>query len=292
MNHGSMAHLDGFQYGWVNPVAAYVIASAGAAIGLRCTARALTLEPRKRFGWLALAAGAFGCGIWSMHFIAMLGFMVDASTLVYDIPLTLLSLFVAIVVVGLGIGYVGYRENRTGTLLISGVLTGCGVAAMHYIGMAAMQVEGAVSYAVLPVVASVAIAIAAATAALWMTLHVKGLPAALGAALVAGVAVVAMHYTAMTAVTVTLDGRPAGTGVVASQFVLPLAVGIVVVLTVAGIAIAISPQDPEPGSRPAPEPIRVDLFGQEYPAQQQPQHQQQYQYQAGQEYRTPEPRRR
>jgi len=263
MNHGTMAHLDGFQYGWVNPVVAYAIACAGAAIGLRCTARAMTLAPGKRAGWLALAAGAFGCGIWSMHFIAMLGFTVDASTLVYDIPLTLLSLLVAVVVVGLGIGYVGYRGRGTGTLLTSGVLTGCGVAVMHYLGMAAMQVEGAVSYNVLLVVASVAIAIAAATAALWMTLHIKGLAASLGAALIAGVAVVAMHYTAMAAVTVTLDGRPAGTGVAASQFALPVAVGIVVVLAVAGLAVAFSPQDPEPGTGPAVEPIRVDLFGQE-----------------------------
>ncbi len=134
---------------------------------------------------------------------------------------------------------------------------------MHYIGMAAMQVEGRVSYDSPLVVASVAIAVAAATAALWMTLNVKGLPAALGAALIAGVAVVAMHYTAMAAVGVTLDGRPAGDGTPASQFALPLAVGIMVVLAVAGIAIALSPQDPEDGSGPVVEPIRVDLFGQE-----------------------------
>ncbi|QKW23869.1 hypothetical protein HUT16_36455 [Kitasatospora sp. NA04385] len=263
MNHGTTAHLDGFQYGWVNPVVAYLIACVGAAIGLRCTARAMTLRPQKRFGWLALAAGAFGCGIWSMHFIAMLGFMVGSSSLVYDIPLTLLSLLVAVVVVGLGIGIVGYRGKSTGTLLVSGVLTGCGVAVMHYLGMAAMQVEGRVSYDVLLVVASVAIAIAAATTALWMTLNVKGLPSALGSAAVAGVAVVAMHYTAMAAVTVTLDGRPLGGGTPASQFILPLAVGIMVVLAVAGIAIALSPQDPEHGEGPAVEPIRVDLFGQE-----------------------------
>ncbi|GLW74809.1 membrane protein [Kitasatospora phosalacinea] len=263
MNHDTTAHLDGFQYGWVNPVVAYLIACVGAAIGLRCTARAMTLRPNRRSGWLALAAGAFGCGIWSMHFIAMLGFTVDSSGLVYDVPLTLLSLLVAVVVVGLGIGIVGYRGKSTGTLLVSGVLTGCGVAVMHYLGMAAMQVEGAVSYDTPLVVASVAIAVAAATAALWMTLNVKGLAAALGAALIAGVAVVAMHYTAMAAVTVTLDGRPLGGGTPASQFALPLAVGIMVVLAVAGIAIALSPQDPESGEGPAVEPIRVDLFGQE-----------------------------
>lgn len=266
MNHDTMAHLNGFQYGWVNPVVAYLIACAGAAIGLRCTARAMTLRPEKRFGWLALAAGAFGCGIWSMHFIAMLGFMVDASTLVYDIPLTLLSLLVAIVVVGLGIGFVGYRGKSTGTLLVSGLLTGCGVAGMHYIGMAAMQVEGQVSYDGPLVVASVAIAVAAATAALWMTLNVKGLPAALGAALIAGVAVVAMHYTAMTAVRVSLYLDPViPSGMPASEFILPVAVGILVFLTVGGMVILMSPQPTPRRERgaggPQPETIHIDLFG-------------------------------
>ena len=240
-----MAHMNGFTHGMVNPLLAYLIATIGAALGLRCTVRALALPREQRRGWLLLAAAALGCGIWTMHFIAMLGFSVTDSTVLYNVPVTLLSLAVAVAVVGLGVFYVGYRPQGLRTLLVGGVLTGVGVAGMHYIGMSAMNVDGTVSYRPLLVAASVGIAVFAATAALWMTLNIRGFWPSLLSALVAGVAVTAMHYTAMQAVTVRLsqDARPSGTP--AADFVLPVAVGIVVFLTAAAIIVAMSPHDPD-----------------------------------------------
>ncbi|WP_082015539.1 MHYT domain-containing protein [Streptacidiphilus jiangxiensis] len=255
MNSATMAHLDGFHYGLVNPVLAYAIASIGAALGLRCTVRALDLPSKDRLGWLLLAASAIGCGIWTMHFIAMLGFTVTGSTIVYDVPVTIASLLLAIVVVGIGVVHVGYRPRGLPTLLVGGTLMGVGVAVMHYLGMAAMQVQGSVSYHPLLVLASVVIAVAASTTALWMTLNVRGLIAALGSALVAGVAVVAMHYTAMAAVTVHLDGRAVTGGLPASQFILPLAVGVAVFLTAGAIIVTMSPTETARASGPEPELI-------------------------------------
>ncbi|MEY9871104.1 NO-binding membrane sensor protein with MHYT domain [Streptacidiphilus sp. MAP12-33] len=253
MTPASMAHLDGFHYGMVNPVLAYVIACIGATLGLRCTVRSLDLPARERVGWLLFAASAIGCGIWTMHFIAMLGFTVTGSTIVYDVPTTVASLLLAILVVGIGVVYVGYRPRGLVTLVVGGTLMGVGVAVMHYLGMAAMEVQGQVSYRPLYVVASVVIAVLASTAALWMTLTVRGLGAALGSALVAGVAVVAMHYTAMAAVTVHLDGRAAQGGMPASQFILPLAVGVAVFLTAGAIIVMMSPTEATRPSATAPE---------------------------------------
>lgn len=259
-----MAHMNGFTYGLVNPLLAYLIAVVGAALGLRCTVRALSLPSEQRRGWLLLAACAIGCGIWTMHFIAMLGFSVTDGTIVYNVPLTLASLALAVVVVGVGVFYVGFRPQGWGTLLVGGVLTGGGVAVMHYLGMAAMDLNGTVSYEPLIVAASVGIAVFAATAALWMTLNIRGLWASTLSALIAGVAVCAMHYTAMQAVTVRLDGgvRPAGTP--AAEFILPVAVGMAVFLTVAAIVVAMSPHD-DGRRRRAPdeslERIEVPLFG-------------------------------
>ena len=257
-----MAHMDGFTYGWVNPLLAYLIAVIGAALGLRCTVRALDLPPDRRRGWLFLAACSIGCGIWTMHFIAMLGFSVTSGTIVYNIPLTLASLVLAIVVVGIGVFYVGHRPPDTTTLLVGGVMTGGGVAVMHYMGMAAMEVNGSVHYNIFVVVLSVAVAVFAATAALWMTLNIRKLWASLLSSLVAGVAVTAMHYIAMQAVQVRLYGTVSQDGVPAGEFILPVAVGIVVFLTVAAITVAMSPQEGwreervvEPEAR-----IQVDLF--------------------------------
>ena len=259
-----MAHMDGFTYGWVNPLLAYVVAVIGAALGLRCTVRALDLPSDRRRGWLFLAACSIGCGIWTMHFIAMLGFSVTSATIVYNIPLTLASLLVAIVVVGIGVFYVGHRPPDLNTLLVGGVLTGSGVAVMHYMGMYAMQLNGTVHYNLLIVALSVGIAVFAATAALWMTLNIRKLWASLVSSLVAGVAVTAMHYTAMQAVQVRLSGTAPTGGAPAGDFILPVAVGIVVFLTVAAITVAMSPQggwqEREQRLVAPEERIQVDLF--------------------------------
>ena len=260
-----MAHMNGFTYGWVNPALAYLVACVGAALGLRCTVRAVALPRERRRGWLLLAASSIGCGIWTMHFIAMLGFSVTDATIVYNVPLTLGSLLVSVVVVGFGVFYVGYRPPSLATLLIGGTLTGLGVAGMHYMGMAAMELDGSVHYKPAMVAASIAIAIFAATAALWMTLNLRQVWATMLAALVAGVAVCAMHYTAMLAVTVELDTRIVPGGVPAGQFILPVAIGIIVFLTIGAIVVGMSPEDTLPGRDPEPEErIDIPLFGGNY----------------------------
>ena len=257
--------MDGFTYGWLNPALAYLVACLGAVIGLRCTARALTLPRRRRLGWLLLASGCIGGGIWAMHFIAMMGFTVTNMTITYDLRLTLLSLLVAIVVVGFGVCCVGYWPDSNLALYLGGTLTGLGVAAMHYMGMAAMELGGAVDYNPWIVAASVAIAVFAATAALWMTLNISRAWASFASALVAGVAVCAMHYTAMLAVSVRFGtgAAPAG-GVPVDQFVFPVAVGIVAFITLSVIVVALAPEvqhqqnRAEPVNPPAR--IKVDLF--------------------------------
>ncbi|WP_052433301.1 MHYT domain-containing protein [Streptacidiphilus carbonis] len=257
--------MDGFTHGWLNPALAYLVACLGAVIGLRCTARGLTLPRRRRLSWLLLASGCIGGGIWAMHFIAMMGFTVTNMAITYNLRLTMLSLVVAVVVVGFGVCCVGYWPDSQLALYLGGALTGFGVAGMHYLGMAAMQIGGAVDYNPWIVAASVAIAVFAATAALWMTLNISHAWASIASALVAGIAVCAMHYTAMLAVSVhfgTEEG-PAG-GVPVDQFVFPVAVGIVAFITLSVIVIALAPEvqlQQERRQRVAPQArIQVDLF--------------------------------
>ncbi|MGH3326029.1 MAG: MHYT domain-containing protein, partial [Streptomyces sp.] len=80
-----------FTYGWLTPTLSFVMACVGSALGLRCTVRALAATGRSRRNWLLTAALAIGSGIWTMHFIAMLGFGVSGSAIRYNVPLTVLS---------------------------------------------------------------------------------------------------------------------------------------------------------------------------------------------------------
>lgn len=253
----TLEHLDHFSYGLVTPVVAYVMASLGAALGLRCTVRALNTRGRSRSNWLVVGATAIGAGIWTMHFIAMLGFQVVGSPVRYDVLLTLLSLVVAIIVVGAGVFTVGFGRSTVMALLLGGVGMGLGVATMHYTGMAAVQVNGAIQYDGRLVALSVAIAVTAATAALWIVLYIHGLGGALGAALVMGVAVSSMHYTAMAAVDVELaSGVPEVAGATAMEFLFPLAVVIGTILLISVVVIAVSPIDDVLADAEAAEQLR------------------------------------
>ncbi|MFB8103876.1 MHYT domain-containing protein [Streptomyces sp. NPDC056007] len=204
------ATLSNFHYGAVTPVAAFVMACFGAALGLRCTTRAIR-RGTNRTGWLALGAVSIGCGIWTMHFIAMAGFTIDGMSMKYDSATTVLSLVVAILVVAVGVFLVGFRGPGPLVLTTAGVFTGLGVAAMHYLGMAAMHTPRGLSYSYGTVALSILIAVVAATAALWAAVSVHGLGASVGASLIMGVAVTGMHYTGMAAVTVPVDHHGAGT---------------------------------------------------------------------------------
>jgi NO-binding membrane sensor protein with MHYT domain len=142
----------------------------------------------------------------------MLGFDVPDSPVRYDIPLTVGSAVLAVLVVGVGMFAVAYGRKSIVKVLLGGVFTGAGVAIMHYTGMAGMHVDGTVGYDNSLVAASVLIAIVAATVALWFTLTIKGRGPILVASAIMGVAVTGMHYTAMAALRVHLHPLDQGTG--------------------------------------------------------------------------------
>ncbi|MFD0438694.1 MHYT domain-containing protein [Streptomyces chartreusis] len=235
--------VDGFRYGAVTPVAAYLMACLGGALGLRCIVRSLVGGQSWKPGWLALGAAAIGSGIWTMHFIAMIGFQVEETRIRYDTGLTVLSLVVAILVVGIGVFIVGYLGAGRAALSSAGVVTGLGVAAMHYLGMAALRLDADVEYDAFTVALSVLIAIIAATAALWAAVTIRGFLTSLGASLVMGVAVSGMHYTGMAAVSVHLHGTTGASwaGDSPTSLLLPMLLGPTVFLVLAGVVVMFDP---------------------------------------------------
>ncbi|MEU2900562.1 MHYT domain-containing protein [Streptomyces sp. NPDC001273] len=234
--------IDGFSYGAVTPIAGYLMAVLGSALGLRCVVRCVHYRQGWKPGWLALGAACIGCGIWTMHFIAMTGFQVEEAPIRYDVALTVLSLAVAIAVVGAGVFTVGYRGAGAVALVTAGAVTGLGVAAMHYLGMYAMHLPGSIRYDTLTVAVSVAIAVGAAIAALWAAVSIRGFIASLGASLVMGVAISGMHYTGMAAVSVHLHNAPAtGDGATPVSLLLPMLLGPVIFLVLASAVVMMDP---------------------------------------------------
>jgi NO-binding membrane sensor protein with MHYT domain len=234
--------VDGFSYGLVTPLVAYLMACLGGALGLRCTTRSMLVSNSWRPGWLALGSAAIGSGIWTMHFVAMMGFKVEQAPIHYDRVTTFASLGVAILMVGIGIFIVGYRGASGTPLLTGGAITGLGVASMHYLGMAGMRLNGKLEYNTFTVAASVVIAVVAATAALWAAGQVRGFLWSVGASLVMGLAVTGMHYTGMAALRVHLHSTTAPTGGdSAASLLAPMMIGPLAFLLLAGVVVMFDP---------------------------------------------------
>jgi NO-binding membrane sensor protein with MHYT domain len=185
-----------------------------------------------------------------MHFIAMLGYTVPGQVIHYNVLVTIASMLIAVIVVGIGLLIVGFGRPGWPTLILAGTFTGFGVAAMHYTGMAAVRLSGRMSFSPSLFILSVVIAIVAATAALWCALNLSGLRATLGASLIMGVAVSGMHYTGMAALHMWPADRAggmnmAGGGATAEGFLLPLVIGISVLAFLMTATIALSPSGEE-----------------------------------------------
>ena len=236
-----MAQIHHFDHGWLTPAVSYLLSVLGSYLGLVCAVR-LRSAPSTgwRVWWLGLAAVAIGgTGIWTMHFVAMLGFSVSGTPIRYDVGLTAASALIAVVTVGLGlvVALLGESARRIRTIL-GGLLAGLGVAAMHYTGMAAMRLNGDISYTRNRVAASVVIAVVAATVAIWLALTVSKPLVIFISALVMGIAVNGMHFTGMTAMSVR-EHSPAGslTGASASTLLIPI--GLAVIFGVFGLIYAL-----------------------------------------------------
>ena len=135
-----MVHVSNFTYGPLTPVLGFVMSSLGCFLGLRAATRARASQGAPRLRWLLLATVSIATtGIWVMHFVAMLGFTIPGQNITYSVPITILSMLIAVVVVGIGLLIVGFGSSGWRTLLLGGLIIGFGVASMHYVGMAAMR---------------------------------------------------------------------------------------------------------------------------------------------------------
>jgi NO-binding membrane sensor protein with MHYT domain len=236
-----MAQIHHFEHGWLTPTFSYLLSVLGSLLGLVCAVR-LRSAPSAgwRAWWLTLAAVAIGgTGIWTMHFVAMLGFSVVGLPIRYDVPITALSAVIAIgaVAIGLSIAARGTRAHGV-RIVIGGLFAGLGVAAMHFTGMYAMHLDGSIEYLTSRVVAAVIIAVVAATVALWLAMTVHR-PLAIGvSALVMGIAVNGMHFMGMSAMSVR-EGADGGTlsGATASSLLIPI--GLTVIFGILGLVYAL-----------------------------------------------------
>ncbi len=182
----------------------YIAAVIASYVALTLAQRVTAASGRAEIYWVLGGAVAMGTGIWSMHFIGMLAFSLGMP-MSYDFPVTLTSHLIAVVVSGFALYSVSRKTLTVNRLAIAAILMGIGIAAMHYTGMAAMEVTPGITYDPALFAASIVVAVLASLAALWIAFKLRtgssarALLMRLGAALVMALAICGMHYTGMAA---------------------------------------------------------------------------------------------
>src|SRR5580658_6471727 len=184
-----------------------LIAILAAHTALDLAGRTAAATGRARAAWLCGGAIAMGFGIWAMHYVGMLALDLPVPIL-YDLPTVFASLLAAIAASAIALFAVSGKQFSTRAIAGSSLVMGAGIAAMHYIGMAAMRLPAECNYDISIVIASVAVAVAVSAVALMLSFHFRTTadslnPGKLISAVVMGFAVAAMHYTGMSAVTFT-----------------------------------------------------------------------------------------
>jgi NO-binding membrane sensor protein with MHYT domain len=222
---------------------AFMMSCVGSGMGLSSMVRARSAgDGSARNRWLVVGAVAIGgTGIWVMHFIAMLGYSLSDVTIKYNLPITVASLLLAVVVVWFGLRAAVAGNGGVLALVPAGVVTGVGVAGMHYLGMAGMSMQASVHYRLWVVALSVIIAVVAATVALWFAVNLNTAFAMICAALVMGAAVTGMHYTGVAAMIVTASPSASVSGLSSTQLLVPLAVVICISTFVILLTLGLSP---------------------------------------------------
>nr|WP_220794956.1 EAL domain-containing protein [Gluconacetobacter sacchari] len=212
---------------------AAALCCVGAWVTARLFRRALHTRGLQRGGWYVLTALAAGVAIWCTHFIAMMGFRAGTGV-TFDPLLTLTSLFICV-----GGSILGFVATGSSVIrwpaVTGGVLLGCSIVAMHYVGMAAFHAHGRVAWDMPHVIVSGLLGPVLAMAALHMALKRTGVGANAMAALFAA-AIVCVHFVGMAAFHVVGTGETMAPGHALALKTLTMAViGMSLIILVMGM---------------------------------------------------------
>jgi diguanylate cyclase (GGDEF)-like protein/PAS domain S-box-containing protein len=210
------------EHDWRLVVLAGTVCFLASAVAVNLFHRAQATKGRARLVWLSLDAAAAGFGIWATHFIAILAYDPGVGA-GYNLGLTILSLLIAAFITGAGLG-LALRNFGPWTAAFGGAVVGCGVAAMHYTGMLALQLPGRITWSPDLVVASVAYGVVLGGLAVFVAARRDDWGHTLSAAALLTLAIVFMHFTAMGAVTFVPDPTRVVEGIMLSPDSLSLVI--------------------------------------------------------------------
>lgn len=176
-------------------LASLAIALMSGFTGLSLTQGASRIGTGRRKLVVSMSAIALGSGIWSMHFVAMLGMTLPVA-FHYDALITMMSALVAILLTGIALLLVHFGKRTGSRITLAGMCVGFGILAMHYLGMSGIQDVKPV-YSVTGIVVAIVASLVFCVASFWISYGRRRSRNILLGTVVFGTTVVAVHFVAM-----------------------------------------------------------------------------------------------
>jgi NO-binding membrane sensor protein with MHYT domain len=200
-------------YDYLQVTLSAIIAVSASYAALDLAGRVTAASGWPRLAWFAGGATAMGIGIWSTHFTAMLAFRLPIP-IRYHWPTVLLSLMAGLVSSAFALYIASRKKMGPVRALNSSVIMGIGIAALHYIAMAAMRLAAAMHFNPFIVALAVLFAMGFSLLALLLTFDLReesrGTPLRkILSSLVMGAAILGMHFTGMASGSFVPSARPA-----------------------------------------------------------------------------------
>ncbi|RZL71333.1 MAG: hypothetical protein EOP32_40205 [Rhodococcus sp. (in: high G+C Gram-positive bacteria)] len=245
--------LQHFSMGtWIVGLAA-VTAFIGVFVGIASARKAVTApNPRQRYLWLAWGALSIGgIGAWLPHYIAMVGFEVYGSVVRYDVLWIVISFVVPVAAAAVALLIISPPPTKhrmpsstveMGRLAGGAVLLGVGFAGMHLAIVSSLEIQGSVDFDPLFTAAAAVIGLLVGAGIMWSISTLESRALRLIASVVVAVGLVAMHYTGVFGLSVTVDptvARPDGLEVFSILF--PVFVLGMLVVTIPITALLMAP---------------------------------------------------
>lgn len=187
-----------FEHDPVFVALAVIILTVGSVLTMRLYARVRRTNGNLKYLWLMQSGLIAGGTIWSTHFVSMIAYK-SSLVLGYDLAMTAASLMVAVAGTSAGL-LISSLSQKSLLIEVGGLVFGASIAAMHFMGIAALQVSGILTMSTPYVVVSVILAcifgaVATSRVARPVTRYCK-----YGAVISFILAVGSLHFVAMTGV--------------------------------------------------------------------------------------------
>ena len=135
--------IGSYDYRLVALSVSIAIVASYAALDL--AGRTTAARGARRWMWLACGTTAMGLGVWAAHCIGTLAFQLPVAIL-YDVPTVVLSLLTGIAASGVALFVVTRNTLTVSSAAAGSLVIGSAIAAMHYLGMAAMRLPAVHHY--------------------------------------------------------------------------------------------------------------------------------------------------